>query len=162
MIAETGDEDPAASTAGDRLSDLFRPTIKICHQHRRRLLPARAAGHQQGKIIGQVQGRATGLQASVQNADSCVAHIPGATRPRENFQNLSPFYIPSSFILAQNEEARLPCCVVTWRGKVEFNFIYDVESSHLRCRGWSNLTTQIGRPAVIRWTFSGSAYFAGW
>jgi hypothetical protein len=89
VIAERGDEDLAASTVGDRLSDLFRPTIKICHQHRRRLLPVRAAGHQQGKIIGQVQAQATGLRASAQNADRlCWTEVSVVTRPRESFQNL--------------------------------------------------------------------------
>lgn len=98
MIAETGGEDPAANTVGDPLSDLFRPTIKICHQHRLRLLPARAAGHQQDKTIGQVQVQATGLQASVQNADRLRWTEPlGATHPRESFQNLFPSYIPLSF-----------------------------------------------------------------
>lgn len=98
MIAETGGEDLAASTVGDRLSDLFRPTIKICHQQRLRLLPARAAGHQQGKTIGQVQAQATGLQASVQNADRPRwTELSGATHPRESFQNLFPSYIPLSF-----------------------------------------------------------------
>lgn len=115
MIAETGDEDPAASTVGGRLLDLFRPTI-ICHQHRLRLLPARAAGHQQGKIIGQVQAQATGLQASVQNADRLRwTEVSDATQPREylqNLQNLFPSYILFSFLFflsfsfAQNGEAR--------------------------------------------------------
>lgn len=68
-MAETGDKDPAASTAGGHLSDLFRPTTKICHRHRLRLLPARAAGHQPDKIIGRIQVQATSVQASVQNAD---------------------------------------------------------------------------------------------
>lgn len=87
MIAETGDEDPAASTVGGRLSDLFRPTIKICHQHRLRLLPARAAGHQQDKIIGQVQAQVTGLQASVQNADRLLwVELSGATHAHEYFR----------------------------------------------------------------------------
>lgn len=133
MIAERGDEDLAASTVGDRLSDLFRPTIKICHQHRRRLLPVRAAGHQQGKIIGQVQVRATGLQASVQNADSCVGTNFRRHAPTRIFAEFIPFLYPFFFLSCSKRGGRLPWCVVTWRGKVVFNLIYYVESSHLRC-----------------------------